>query len=106
MSRHVGCLLYTSFAAELKAKAEAENQAQRSENTARNAAEYRRIRSVATSIDSVRSVFRSILEKMDFEMKEYMEHCNELQISFEEGESAYLSQEPAEMDIHARAANQ
>ena len=28
-----------SFAAELKAKAEAENQAQRSENTARNAAE-------------------------------------------------------------------
>lgn len=77
------------YASQLKAKAEAENQMRRAENAARNAEEYRRIQSVAANIDSIREVFRSMIEKMDLEVKEYQKYCDEIREKLEDEENGF-----------------
>lgn len=67
------------YAASLKQQTEAEEQAQREQNTARQMTEFRRIQSIASHIQKLHEEFHSVLMQMDHELETYTVECGSLQ---------------------------
>lgn len=68
------------YAADLKRQAEADNQARRAINGARQKAEGQRIQQVAEHIASLHQAFRAALERMDRELTDYSEELRRLEM--------------------------
>lgn len=68
-----------TFASELMAQAEAENNAQRAKNTAYHQAELQRLHELASNIDTLRNALRSAIVNMDAELERYRLECQAAQ---------------------------
>lgn len=71
------------YAAGLKRQADADDQAQRTVNAARQAAEARRLQDVAERISGLRRAFRGALEQMDGQLASYTEELQRLRAAAE-----------------------
>lgn len=67
------------YASDLKRQTEADDQAKRMMNTARQEAEARRIQNIANHISHLQQEFRSILERMDNELSSYQDEFLQIQ---------------------------
>lgn len=68
-----------TFAADLMARAEAENREQCAKNEALCQAELRRLQAMASDIDTLRTAFCATLRDMDAEMEQYRLRCQTAQ---------------------------
>lgn len=73
-----------NFAAELKERAEAEDQARRIKNEEYQRAEFQRIQRLSGSVDALHGTLQAMLGKMDAELEAYKENCQTLQREFHE----------------------
>lgn len=71
-----------TFAADLMARAEAENRVLRDKNEARQTAEFQRLQALAADIDALRDTFRSVLSDMDVAMEQYRLKCQAIETEF------------------------
>jgi hypothetical protein len=71
------------YAAELKRKAETDDQARRAANAIRQEAELSRIQDAAEQISALRQAFRDALERMDGEAASYKEELQRLRTAAE-----------------------
>lgn len=93
-----------TFAAELMARAEAEDRLLRDKNEARQMAELQRLQTLAANIDTLQDAFRSVLSNMDAAMEQYSLKCQAIETEFAQGAPDGLPAENPQEEEHEALA--